>query len=286
MTTKILVPIDASERSQQAVRLAAALAAAKPDASLTLLHVLSPLPPGKTVTFIDPEQFTRYQKEDAMEHLKPALQLAEASNVPFTMNYEVGITHEAIGNWAQEHDLIVMGTHGYGRVAGWMLGSIGYPLLHHLPVPVILVPEQTESVQAPKRILIAVDGSDHARYAAEAAIQLGKKTGAEFVLFTAVGFSLPHAEELSEEIHEKLLTSGERILAAYEPLLRASDVTYTTKVAIGDPSLRIKETAEQEHIDLVALGYHGTSGFNDLFVGSTVYKAIHRTATPLLIVKS
>ncbi|MET3293261.1 universal stress protein [Brevibacillus fluminis] len=284
--TKLLVPIDASERSQQAVRLATAIAADKTDASLTLLHVLSPLPPGKTVTFIDPEQFTRYQKEDAMEHLQPSFELVENSRVPYTMNYEVGITHEAIGNWAQEHDMIVMGTHGYGRVAGWMLGSIGYPLLHHLPVPIILVPEETESVHAPKRILIAVDGSDHARYAAEAAIQLGKKTGAEFVLFTAVGYSFPHAEELSEDIHEKLVTSGERIIAAYEPLLRASGVTYTTKVAIGDPSLRIKEAAEQEHIDLVALGYHGTSGLTDLLVGSTVYKVIHRTTKPLLIVRS
>lgn len=284
--TKLLVPIDASERSQQAVRLATSIAATKYDASLTLLHVISPLPPGKTATFINPSQYTRYLKEDAMEHLEPVVQLVEEASVPYTMNYVVGVAHELIGNWAQEHDLIVMGTHGYSRIAGLMMGSIGYPLLSHLPVPVILVPEESECIGTPNRILIAVDGSEHARYAAEAAIRLGKNMGAEFVLFTAVGYSLPHVEELQPNIHEQLLMSGERIVADCELLLQAAGVNYSKVIAIGDPSLRIKETAEENGIDLIALGYHGSSGFTDLFVGSTVYKMIHRATIPLLIVKS
>lgn len=284
--SKVLLPIDASELSQKAVEYATSLAATE-TSKLTLLHVLPPLPPGKTITFIDPAQYMRFQKEDAIEQLQPIVDQVEASNVAHEVHYEVGVTYEVISAYAeQNHDLIVMGTHGYGRVTGWMMGSVGYPLLPHLPIPAILVPKEATVTSAPKRIMIAVDGSEYAKAAAIAAIELGKKTGAEFLLFTAVGYSQPYAIALHQTLHEGMVKKGEEIVAGYEDLLKSHGVAYTKRVAIGDPSICIKEVAEESGCDLIAMGYHGANNVSDFLLGSVVYKVIHRTTTPLLIVKS
>jgi nucleotide-binding universal stress UspA family protein len=49
-------------------------------------------------------------------------------------------------------DLIVVGTHGYGRVAGLLIGSVTQGLLHEGVRPVLAIPTGT-SVEAPEREL-------------------------------------------------------------------------------------------------------------------------------------
>jgi nucleotide-binding universal stress UspA family protein len=51
-----------------------------------------------------------------------------------------------------EADLIVVGTHGYGRVAGLLVGSVTQGLLHEGACPVLAIPTGTP-VEAPEREL-------------------------------------------------------------------------------------------------------------------------------------
>lgn len=46
-----------------------------------------------------------------------------------------------ICSFAAEHeaDMIVMGTHGYGTVKGFLMGSVAQYVLHHAPCPVLTV---------------------------------------------------------------------------------------------------------------------------------------------------
>jgi nucleotide-binding universal stress UspA family protein len=57
-----------------------------------------------------------------------------------------------------EADLIVVGTHGYGRVAGLLIGSVTQGLLHSGVCPVLAVPTGTPA-EAPERELEATAAS-------------------------------------------------------------------------------------------------------------------------------
>ena len=61
--------------------------------------------------------------------------------ISFTAHRSVGPVADEIVRKAQEigADAIVMGTHGHGRLAGILIGSIALKVLHLSPIPVTLV---------------------------------------------------------------------------------------------------------------------------------------------------
>ncbi len=154
----ILVPIDYSDDSQQALHWGASLAG-KYGAKLLLLHViptaveevypertglLSPTPsyyefraPGiwtKHPIIIDRVDTAHTELCDfAAKHLKDA--------VPVQVHIAVGKPSEEILRVAREEgvDLIIMGTHGRTGVRHLLLGSVAEDVTRHAPCPVFTV---------------------------------------------------------------------------------------------------------------------------------------------------
>ena len=84
-------------------------------------------------------------------------------------------------------DLVIMTTHGRGTLGRLLLGSVGYELMDHLPVPLLLLrpsEEVTEWAAEPvlKHILVILDGSSATERILEASVAVGRLADAEYTL--------------------------------------------------------------------------------------------------------
>jgi nucleotide-binding universal stress UspA family protein len=139
---RILVPVDFSEPSRTAVEHALLLARAL-GASLTLLHcyVSPPFPraqpsetSGSAAHVIDQE------RRAAQEALQGLLDTHAGGPVALSSQLVEDDPLEGVRTAAEDHDLVVLGTHGRTGLARFLLGSTAYGVLRRTRKPVVLVP--------------------------------------------------------------------------------------------------------------------------------------------------
>ncbi len=137
----ILVPIDFSEHSSQALDLAIEMAKLH-SGRIELLHsfpvVLPPLSPYDTIY---PTDFTAKCREAAEAKLEEWRERVHAAGVEVNAKATPEPPSEAIPEFARElnADLIVMGTRGLSGLKHVMLGSVAERTLRGAPCPVLTV---------------------------------------------------------------------------------------------------------------------------------------------------
>lgn len=139
---KILLPVDGSECSLRAVdHLIAHTAWFREVPEIHLVHVHAPIPIGRVQAHIDKETLHAYYLEEGQAQLADAQKRLDAAGRLHTTHIHVGQPAEVIVHMAGELDcdLIVMGTHGRGALAGMVMGSVATRVLHLSPCPVLLV---------------------------------------------------------------------------------------------------------------------------------------------------
>jgi nucleotide-binding universal stress UspA family protein len=137
-------------------------------------------------------------------------------------------------------------------------------------------------------ILIATDGSDRSRHAAEHGVSLAKALGAR-VTFAAVtspppGYSHPQIGAYLPEIMADLAKAAEEHLAAARAIAEGKGVACETihvKDRIADQG--IVETAEQKGADLIVMGSHGWGAVKSLLLGSVTLKVLTHSRIPVLV---
>jgi nucleotide-binding universal stress UspA family protein len=143
---KILLAVDGSQHSSKAVNyLAAHFDVTKKAIDLHVLHVQRPLPKGMALAeaekIVGKSGIDRYYREEAMAVLRPIEGTLRGQQIDFTSTYAVGDIAEEIGAYAARNgmDMIVMGSHGHGRVANLLLGSVTAKVLATTDLPVLIV---------------------------------------------------------------------------------------------------------------------------------------------------
>jgi nucleotide-binding universal stress UspA family protein len=144
---KILVPLDFSPPSDQALAYARALAADS-GASLHVLHVVEdrllsgPWP--NEVYLGELPKLRATLIGDAEERLRECAKLVEAEGVQVTCEVAIGgPTHTIVDAAAtSDIDLIVMGTHGRTGLTHLLIGSVAERVIRHAPCPVLVVRER------------------------------------------------------------------------------------------------------------------------------------------------
>ena len=142
MYRKILVPTDGSACAQHAVHEAVELAKAI-DAEITFLYALeNPLTTGTASPEALPYSAQLWDDLKAMadEALQAATAVAESGGVHATaVRIDNRAPVQAILEAEDEHDLVIMGTHGRRGFNRWMFGSVAEGALRRAKRPFLLI---------------------------------------------------------------------------------------------------------------------------------------------------
>jgi nucleotide-binding universal stress UspA family protein len=137
---KILVPVDFSPHSAEAVRVAADIAE-QYHGSITLVHVHDPLPYALPSEF---DVFTPAQEARLIAEFEKRLAVTQrAAESAGAQRVETRLLHgqpsTAIVDAARsgQFDLIVMGTHGRTGIKHALLGSVAERVVRNAPCPVL-----------------------------------------------------------------------------------------------------------------------------------------------------
>lgn len=318
MFQRILVPLDGSTRAEQALPVAVRLAHAS-SGTIVLLRVVD-LPNQFVSSRVHEPMATQAVLDTQLEEAKNYLEHLMRSNdlINVHSRREVIIGQPAVNILSivgmRNIDLVVMCSHGYTGMTRWILGSVAEKVVHHSPVPVLLLREEkpllTEAHLRGRntlRALVPLDGSVFALSAIASAAQFvtalsAPESGAlhltHVVIMPGRGESL-HAqrEAVLQQAKQDLRATGEEMRADTIAALGVDHTpSITWSVTIGDDIAaaiaRVAENGEEvegggviEGCDVIVMTSHGYSGLHQWAMGSITQRVLQATRLPLLIVR-
>jgi nucleotide-binding universal stress UspA family protein len=141
-------------------------------------------------------------------------------------------------------------------------------------------------------ILVALDGSETASHALDAALQLARESNAQLqplyvidvptIAFDAPGFD-------PSIVRDAFVEESKRVLADARERMEKHGVAGTTRVVEVTPpgediAQRVLLAARDAHTDLIVLGTHGRRGFRRLVLGSVAERVLRSATLPVLII--
>jgi nucleotide-binding universal stress UspA family protein len=301
MTMQILVPMDGSRFSEQAIPSAYKIAQLN-RARVHLVRVLgAPRVVASEMGLID-GGFDAEQWQSADDYL-----VTHARRAPLgVQTRSVTLTGPVVKSLtayvaSAGIDMIIMTTHGRTGLGRAWLGSVADGLVRSVKVPVVLLRPQkgangpeVEPLQL-RRILIPLDGSDLAEQAVESAVQLGWLTGARYTLMQVVNPVLPetYADIVEQQMHEPdyelehMRTLSREYLETTAERLRAVGLRVETVVVTHtETTAGIVQQAMASEADLIAMATHGRGGWKRFVLGSVAQGVLHRAHLPLLVLRT
>ncbi|SDG65054.1 Nucleotide-binding universal stress protein, UspA family [Flavobacterium omnivorum] len=140
-----------------------------------------------------------------------------------------------------------------------------------------------------KRILVPTDFSEHAEKALKAAALIAKKTKCELFIL--------HLLEIPNQMNEAI-TGGNGSLEETLFLKKANEKIQKTKEQPYLTGISVHASVQYERafsgilafnkknkIDLIVMGSHGTSGIEELLLGSNTEKVVRLSEIPVLVIK-
>ncbi|WP_406069767.1 universal stress protein [Micromonospora sp. NBC_01638] len=283
----VVVGVDGSEPALRAVRLAATEAARRQRPLRVvhgfiwpLLHVqTSPAP------YTPPGGGLRHQAEDLIQ---AAVNEAEATAPGLSISGEI-IDGEAAAVLVGESPtaaLIVLGDRGLGGFSALVVGSVAVQVAAYADCPVLVV----RGAQRPDEpVLVAVDGSEASRLAADFAAETAVSRGVPLVAVHAYrhpGSSDPGDMQPLVYDEAKLHGEQERTLAGWLTGLTEDhrELRLTCRAVRGRPGAVLAEASRTAQ--LVVVGGQGRGEVTGLLLGSVSQSVLHHAQCPVVVVRA
>jgi nucleotide-binding universal stress UspA family protein len=243
--------------------------------------------PVKALMVDDPyaAQWTRSGRESELDLAAHADRILKEAGAEGELERRSGSVVPELLDAARDASMLVVGSHGHGRVAEALLGSVSQHVAGHASCPVVVVREPARPAAA--RIVVGIDGSGGGAAALEFACRRAELTGEEVVAVHAwkIGQVLVDGRGLLPDSIGPMLDAHELLLSESVAGVRADhpDVTLLEEaipVAPGQALVDASETAS-----LVVTGSRGRGAFTGMLLGSVSQEVLWRAHCPVAIIR-
>ncbi|MGM0589984.1 MAG: universal stress protein [Bacteroidota bacterium] len=280
---KLLVPIDFSELSLQALEAAGELAKLF-DAQITPFHAYIPiseldgpyslgLGPSVPENFVDMEETLTDRMNTLVREHVDSKYLKHAV-------VEVGNPAHCIVEAGKEHDMIIMGTHGRTGFSRMLLGSVAEKTLRLSHVPVLILEE--ESILTPlKKILVTTDFSENSYSIFPFAKAIAEKTGADIDLIHVLSYNQFDDDSTAQTF---VNLREQRLNVVVKEYFHDISSRVNTEVLVSSdtPHETIYNLNTEREYNLIAMATVGRTGIDYMMMGSTTGNVVRHVSTPVL----
>lgn len=143
-----------------------------------------------------------------------------------------------------------------------------------------------------EKILVPTDFSNIANNALEEAVQIAKKTQSSIVLLSVIEEGSSASVRVTGEMMHKdaeanifMIKRIEKVKQDLGEIIdRYSDVTIFPEIRLGSPYHSITEIISEHNVDMIVMGTTGSSGIEELVIGSNTEKVVRHAKCPVLSV--
>ena len=292
--TKILLASDGSAEAGRAARMATAVSEML-DSELHVVHV------GFVPAMYHPEMRGYTSRMEAVEQetrqaLDEEVRQIGASGGRVSGSYlRMGRPDTEIVELAEElgAGLVVVGSRGFGLIRRAVMGSVSNSVVRHAHCPVMVVRGETrdgEAMVGP--IVLAVDGSEEATLAAQAATEFSEGTGSDvhliYVLPTPERMYGPHfySPDIERQVLERVRAEARKLLDAQaEDVRSGGGMVAQTYLGTGRTDVEIVELAEEIGAGLIVVGSRGLGGVRRALMGSVSDSVVRHAHCPVLVAR-
>ncbi|HXV68047.1 MAG TPA: universal stress protein [Nitrospira sp.] len=284
---KLLLAVDGSDHSYEAVRALKHLSRAE---ELHILHVLDVPTPAYPMMMPEVsrelyETVERNMREDGIRLLERIVSLLPMGTGPVTKHLVVGSPADQIVALAEQHkvDLVLLGTRGLGPIKERLIGSVAHRVLTFAPGAKLILPGPLKALS---QILLPLQGTDDAEHALRFLQQKPFRDPATITLFTV----LPHTRPpwpvdaaSAEQMESHALRNAQDFLN--DTAAKLGPLGYRTRVTatLGTPVEGILQEAKAVNADLILAGSRGRHGVTRMVLGSVSHALLHQGTYPLMI---
>ena len=296
---RILVPVDGSKHSQAALAFVASRThLIGNDPRVHVLNVQLPIP-ARAARVVGKDVVQSYYEDESAKALKGAAATLRKAGLEAVSGYRVGHPAEEIAAAADDvkADLIIMGSHGHGALAGLVLGSVTNAVLAQTHRPMLVLRASHAARGDSLKVGIAVDGSKFGRQAVRYVIRHRDLFGpqpqlqllnvvpdfAGAVMPDMAGIALPAFS--AEEVAAMQAKAFDAVIKPARRLLDKAGLAAEVVRLAGKPGDELAAYAKKKKLDVLVMGSHGYGAFKRAVMGSVATRVIAHCTTPVLLAR-
>jgi len=283
---RILVAVSFSERSIDAVRKAARLAADL-NSTITLLHVVEPVKRRSIRRLPAQQTLLRARVTNARKELaRYAGEIAAKDRLPVDFRIEIGEKVTSILRACKDADVLFIGGTNMSGLAAAFHMTTPERLIGKCGIPVLVVNEPHQIRYA--RALIPVDGTYQSVAAVSAAARLWPET--ELTLFHAMDSRQERLMPIHEvplwavrERHSLRMAKGLKYLEALAARAQVSTKSVAFRLAYGDAWRAVLSIQDEVDAQVVVMMKRKATSLADFILGSTVRRLLTKLPCDVLV---